>query len=71
MPPGLYLLDAEAERRLRIDFYDFLTRRILPVLTFEKPAVGRPSLGATANGKSICYTQGESQSLIKMIEFSK
>jgi Tol biopolymer transport system component/DNA-binding winged helix-turn-helix (wHTH) protein len=68
---GLYLLDAEAEPRPRIEFYDFATRRISPVLTIEKrAALGQPSLSATADGKTIYYTQLDPQSVIKMMEFS-
>ena len=48
---GLYLLDADAEPRPQIDFYNFTTRRIAPVLTFDKKAAWlQPSLSATADG---------------------
>ena len=69
---GLYLLSAETERRPRIEFYDFATRRISPILTFEKRAYdGQPSLSATADGKTLYYTQWDHRSVIKMMEFSK
>jgi len=66
---GLYLLDREVDPKPRIEFYNFATRRISPVLTFEKrPARLQPSLSATADGKTIYYTQGDWQSVIKMME---
>ena len=68
---GLYLLDAEVDRRSRIEFYDFATRRIVPVLTLENPAIYQPGLSATADGKTIYYAQWDGQSVIKMMEFSK
>ena len=68
----MYFLGAEAERSSRIEFYDFATRRIVPVMTLEKPAANlQPSLSATADGKTIYYTQFDYQSVIKMMEFSK
>jgi Tol biopolymer transport system component/DNA-binding winged helix-turn-helix (wHTH) protein len=69
---GLYLLNAEAEPRTRIEFYDLGTNRISTILTLEKrPASGHPSLSATADGKTIFYSQWDQQSVIKMVEFSK
>jgi len=69
---GLYLLDADAEPRPRIEFYDFATRRISPVLTLEKrPLRLYPSLSATADGRTIYYTQYDYQSVIKMMEIAR
>jgi Tol biopolymer transport system component len=69
---GLYLLNVEAEPRPRIEFYGFATRRITPVLTFEKqPVRHHLCLSATADGKTIYYTQYDQQSVIKMMEFSR
>ena len=69
---GLYLLNVEAARSSRIEFYDFSTRRIVPILTLEKPAVSlQPSLSATADGKTIYYSQADYQRVIKMMEFTK
>ena len=68
---GLYLLNAEAEPRPRIEFYDFATRRTSPVLSLEKwPLRLQPSLSATADGRTIYYTQYDQQSVLKMMEFS-
>ena len=69
---GLYLLDKDAEPKAAIEFYDFATRRISPVLTLElRPARQQPSLSATSDGKTIYYTQYDPQSVIKMMEFSR
>ena len=69
--PGIYFLNADADSSARIEFYDFATRRISPVLFIEKNVpYGQPSLGATEDGKTIYYTQLDRQSVIKMMEFS-
>jgi hypothetical protein len=69
---GIYFLDYEAEPRPSIEFYSFLTRRISPVLTFEKqPARLQPSLSARADGKTVYYTQYDREGVIKMIEVSR
>jgi hypothetical protein len=66
---GLYLLNTDAEPGPRIEFYDFATRRTSPVLTLDKrPARLFPSLSATADGKTVFYTQYDYQSAIKMME---
>ena len=68
---GLYVLNTDAEPRPTIEFYRFATRRISSVLTLEKqPARQHPSLSATADGKTIYYTQYDRQSVIKLMEFS-
>lgn len=69
---GLYVLNADAEPRPTIEFYRFATRRVSPVLTFEKrPARNQPSLSATADGRTVYYTQYDRQSVIKLMEFSR
>jgi Tol biopolymer transport system component/DNA-binding winged helix-turn-helix (wHTH) protein len=69
---GLYLLNAEAEPRPRIEFYDFATHRVSPVLTIEKRAAWyEPGLSATADGRTIYYSQWDHQSVIKVMEFSQ
>ena len=69
---GLYFLNAEAEPRARIEFYDFATQNISPILTLEKrPAFGHPSLSASADGRTIYFSQWDQQSVIKMVEFSR
>ncbi len=67
---GLYLLYAEAEPRPRIEFYDFATHRISPVLTLEKKPAPASNLSATADGRTLYYGQSDPQSVIKMMEFS-
>ena len=69
---GIYVLNADAEPKGRIEFYDFATRRTWPVLSLERrPAYLQPSLSATPDGKALFYTQMDRQSVIKMMEFSK
>jgi Tol biopolymer transport system component len=66
---GLYFLDADAEPRPIIEFYSFATHRIVPVLPLEKyPSAWQPSLSASADGRSIFYSQSEPQSGILMVE---
>lgn len=68
---GLYLLNTEADPRPRIEFYSFATRRTSPVLTLERqPARLQPSLSATADGRTVYFTQFDSQSVIKMMEIA-
>jgi hypothetical protein len=68
---GLYFLDSDAQPRPTIDFYNFGTQRISPVLTLdEHPARLQPSLGVTQDGKSIYFAQYDRQSVIKMMEFT-
>ena len=70
--PGIYFLNADADPRAQIEFYDFATRRISPVLLLEKNSVyGGPSLSATTDGRTIFYTQFDHQSVIKMMEFQR
>jgi len=66
---GLYLLNVDAEPRPSIEFYNFASRHISHVLTFDKqPDILEPSLSATADGKTVYYAQGDQQSVIKMME---
>jgi Tol biopolymer transport system component len=66
---GLYLLDADAEPRPTIEFYNFATRRIAPVLSLEEvPGDWQPSLSTTRDGRTLFYTQYDPQSVIKMVE---
>ncbi len=67
---GLYLLDADAEPRPTIEFYNFATRRIARVLSLEqKPSDWQPSLSASRDGRTVFYTQFDPQSAIKMVEY--
>ncbi len=55
---GLYILDSDTDPQLTIDFYNFATGKISPVLTFdERPVRLPPSLSASADGKTLCFTQ--------------
>lgn len=68
---GIYVLDNDAQPHPAVDFYSFATRRIEPVVTLdERPARLQPSLSATADGKTIYFTQYDRQSVIKMMEFA-
>jgi Tol biopolymer transport system component/DNA-binding winged helix-turn-helix (wHTH) protein len=68
---GLYLLNTEADPRPRIEFYSFATHRISPVFTLEKrPQNLEPAMSATAEGRTIYYTQFDKQAVIKMMEIS-
>lgn len=69
---GLYFLDEDAEPHPAIDFYSFATQRISTVLTLdEHPARLQPSLGVSADGKTIYFTQYDRQSVIRMMEFAR
>ena len=69
---GLCLLDAEATPRPHIEFFNSATHRTLPVLTLEEqPVRCFPSLSATADDRTIYYTQCDQQSEIRMVEFSR
>jgi Tol biopolymer transport system component len=66
---GLYLLDADAEPRPRIEFYSFATRRVTPVLSLEqKPSFSEAGLSASRDGRTVFYGQVDPQSVIKMVE---
>jgi len=70
--PGLYFLDADAQPRPTLDFYNLATQRISPVLTLdEHPNRLQPSLSVTEDGKSIYFAQYDRQSVIKMMEFTE
>ena len=69
---GIYFLDFEAEPKPSIDFYSFATRRISNVLGLEKKPVRlQASMSATADGKTLYYTQYDRESMIKMMELSR
>ena len=69
---GLYVLDTAAEPVASIEFYRFATTHLSHVLTLEKKAARlQPSLSATADGKTIYYTQYDRQSVIKLEEFAR
>lgn len=68
---GLYVLNTDADPRPEIEFYRFSTGRSAAVLALDKrPARLQPSMSASADGKTIYYSQYDRQSVIKMMEFS-
>jgi hypothetical protein len=68
----LYFLDADAEPSPAIEFSDFATGRVSTVFSFkEHPAQLQPSLSATADGKTIYFSQYDRQSVIKMMQFAR
>jgi Tol biopolymer transport system component/DNA-binding winged helix-turn-helix (wHTH) protein len=68
---GLYVLNADAEPRPRIEFFNFSTRRTTPVLTLEKRPVDlSPDLSATADGRTVYYGQCDCESVLKLMEIS-
>ena len=68
---GIYFLDNDADPHPSIEFYNFATGKISPVLALdEHPARLQPSLSAAADGKTLYFTQYDRQSVIKMMEFA-
>jgi Tol biopolymer transport system component/DNA-binding winged helix-turn-helix (wHTH) protein len=67
---GLYLVDSDAKGGPAIMFYNFQTRRLSPILTFEKhPVPGSPNLAASRDGRTLFYSQVEFEnSTISMVE---
>ncbi len=66
---GFYLLDADAEPRPTIQFYDFATRTISSVLPLERaPCSYRPGLSASQDARTILISECDYQSVVKMIE---
>jgi hypothetical protein len=69
---GLYFLDNDAEPRPAIEFYDFGSSRISKVITLDLlPNRFDASLSASADGKTVYFTQYYGQSAIKMMEFAR
>ena len=67
---GLYLVDSDAKGGPAIMFYNFQTRRLSPVLTFERqPVPGGPNLAASRDGRTLLYSQVEFEnSTVSMVE---
>jgi Tol biopolymer transport system component/DNA-binding winged helix-turn-helix (wHTH) protein len=67
---GLYLLDTEkAASRPVIQFYDFRSRRLTPVLTFEQdPLPWGANLTASRDGRTLLFTHSKITSSITMAE---
>jgi Tol biopolymer transport system component/DNA-binding winged helix-turn-helix (wHTH) protein len=67
---GLYLVDADAKGGPAIMYYNFHTRRLSLILTFEKnPVPWEPNLAASRDGRTLLYAQVEFEnSTISMAE---
>ena len=67
---GLYLVDSDAKVGPAIMFYNFQTRRLSPILTFEKdPCPVGPNLAASRDGRTLFYSQVEFEnSTVSMVE---
>ena len=67
---GLYLVDADAKGGPALMYYNFQTRRLSPILTFEKdPVTWTPNLAASRDGRTLLYAQVEFEnSTISMAE---
>ena len=69
---GIYVLNADAAPKGRIEFFDFATRRSWPVLDFElRPVYLHPSISATADGVTVYYSMWDWQSVIQLMEFQQ
>ena len=67
---GLYLIDADAKGGPALMYYDFQTRRLSPILTFQRyPVPWVPNLAASRDGRTLFYAQAEFEnSTIWMVE---
>jgi len=66
---GLYLLDDNILPRPTVEFYNFKTRKLAPVLQIEHSAPKwDPGLDASRDGRILMFVQYDSQSFIAMVE---
>ncbi len=66
---GLYLMDADAQPRSTLDFYNFSTHKLAPVLRLEKaPCSNRPAVSASRDSRDIFVSECDYQSVVKMME---
>jgi hypothetical protein len=56
---GIYFLNQSVPPHGRIDFFDFATREITPILSLEKPASFYGGLAVSPDGRSLLYGQNE------------
>jgi hypothetical protein len=66
---GLYLLEDDVLPRPTIEFYNFKTHRLTPVIQLEQS--GRawdPGLDASRDGLAVLFVQWEAQASIAMVE---
>jgi Tol biopolymer transport system component/DNA-binding winged helix-turn-helix (wHTH) protein len=68
---GIYLLDTEGPNpRAVIQFYDFRTRRLTPVLTLEQdPLPWGANLWASRDGRTLLFAQYKVTSAMTMMEY--
>jgi Tol biopolymer transport system component/DNA-binding winged helix-turn-helix (wHTH) protein len=66
---GLYLLESDALPRPTIEFYNFKTRRLAPVIPLEHSARPLyPSMNASRDGRTLLFVQWNPQNSIAMVE---
>jgi Tol biopolymer transport system component len=66
---GIYLLDSEADPKPSIMFYNFLTKRVAPVLQLEDlPVEMSANLAASRDGRTVLFAQAARHSSITMVE---
>jgi hypothetical protein len=67
---GLYLLDNDFFPRPTIEFYDFKTRKLTPVIRLEKWChPWDPSMDASRDGRIVLFSHcGGAQSSLAMVE---
>jgi Tol biopolymer transport system component len=66
---GIYLLENDIMPRPTIEFYNFKTRKLTPVISLEHS--GRqwnPGLDASRDGRTVLFVQWEPQTSIAMVE---
>jgi Tol biopolymer transport system component/DNA-binding winged helix-turn-helix (wHTH) protein len=66
---GIYLLDNDVLPRPTIEFYDFKTGKLIPVIRLEQSALWwDPSLDASRDGRIVLFGQEQRQSSLAMVE---
>jgi Tol biopolymer transport system component len=66
---GLYLLDVDVNPGPTILYYDFQTRQLTPVLRLKQnPIPWSANLAASRDGRTLLFTEGDSNSSITMVE---
>ena len=66
---GLYLLDDDVMPRPTIEFYNFQTRKLTPVIRLEHSGhAWAPGLDASRDGRTVLFVQWEPQASIAMVE---
>jgi Tol biopolymer transport system component/DNA-binding winged helix-turn-helix (wHTH) protein len=66
---GLYLLEDDILPRPTIEFYNFKTRKLTPVISLEHSALQwAPGLDASRDGRTLLFVQFQPQSSLAMVE---